>query len=67
MQDYKPPLSRLEKKLENQQVNLERLETELGDADNDKSRSSFRGKITRCKKNIEALEAQIERLYPTKQ
>lgn len=63
MRLYKPPREHIEKKLQAKRANLERLEAAYASADNDKSRASFRGKITRCKKDIEGLEAEIERLY----
>jgi predicted nucleic acid-binding Zn-ribbon protein len=60
---YKPPRERLERKLAAKRINLERLQEAYQAADNDRSRASFKGKITRCKKDIESLEARIKRLH----
>lgn len=55
-------LSNSQKKLNKKRLRLEELKRRLQQATSSASQASFKGKITRCKLDIESLEARIKRL-----
>lgn len=49
-----------QRKIEQKQARLVELEEAYRNADNPASRNSFKGKITRCKRDIEAYRQKLE-------
>lgn len=56
---YQVTIERTQKKLDKKLAQLERLEDKLNEATNPVSQASLKGKITRCKKDIEILRRRI--------
>jgi hypothetical protein len=61
MKLYKPPLQMTQAKLAKKIARLAALEEKYAAATNVVSRASFKGKITRCKRDIERLQKQVDR------
>lgn len=57
---YKPDPAKTRRKLEAKRRRLAELESALAAATDDRSQASYRGKITRCKRDIEILEGYLD-------